>query len=119
MAKPDARANILARIRAAQGRSGTPSAAELDEVESYIQAKPRGPVRPLTGDLVAQFRAGAESMQCTTECVAIFSVVPAAAARYLRSNQLPSTGCMTPELAHLDWKSAGLELQPRPAVDTD
>jgi L-lactate dehydrogenase complex protein LldG len=114
-----ARAAILARIRKAQGKSDRECPAETETVERYIRGRPRGPVRPLEADLVARFRARAEGMQSTTESVATIADVPAAAARYLASLGLPLAGCVWPALAALDWRSAGLALEPRAARDAD
>jgi L-lactate dehydrogenase complex protein LldG len=115
-----AREKILARIRKAQGRGGSgPSKAELDAVATYLRAHPRGTLPPVEGDFVARFRARAESMQSTTEEVAVEADVPAAVARYLKGGGLPRAGCVWPELAHLDWRSAGLALEPRAAKGDD
>ena len=115
-----ARDRILARIRKAQGRGGNkPSQAELEAVETYLRAHPRGTLPKVEGDLVAHFRARAESMQSTTEEVAAEAGVPAAVARYLKGGGLPLAGCAWPQLAHLDWKSAGLALEVRAANGDD
>ncbi len=115
-----AREKILARIRKAQGRGGSkPSQAELEAVETYLRAHPRGTLPRVDGDLVARFRARAESMQSTTGEVERMSEVPVAVARYLRAGNLPLSGCVWPQLAHLDWKGAGLALEPRGAKDGD
>jgi L-lactate dehydrogenase complex protein LldG len=114
-----ARAAILARIRRAQGKAAQTSPAEAQAVDAYIRAKPRGPVRPLEADLVARFRARAESMQSTTESVATLDDVPAVTARYLAALSLPTAGCVSPQLAALDWRGAGLTLEPRAARDAD
>jgi L-lactate dehydrogenase complex protein LldG len=114
------REKILARIRKAQGRGGsTPSRAELEAVETYLRAHPRGTLPPLEADLVARFRARAEAMQGTTEEVPAKAEVPAAVARYLKSSNLPLAGCVWPQLAGLDWKGAGLALAPRAANADD
>jgi L-lactate dehydrogenase complex protein LldG len=114
-----ARESILARIRKAQGRSGRPSQAELEAIESYVRAHPRGPLPPVEGDPVARFRDRAESMQSTTEEVAAEGEAPPAAARYLRAHALPLSGCVWPLLARLDWKGAGLSLEARAARGDD
>ena len=109
-----ARAKIMGRIRRAQGRGARgASPAQLEAVQTYLRAHPRGPLPDVSGDLVARFRARAESMQSTTEEVASEADVPAAAARYLKANGLPASGCVWPALAHLDWRGAGLSLQAR------
>jgi L-lactate dehydrogenase complex protein LldG len=115
-----AREKILARIRKAQGRGGSkPSQAELEAVETYLRAHPRGTLPRVEGDLVARFRERAQAMQCTTEEVERMSEVPAAVARYLKAGRLPLSGCVWPQLAHLDWKGAGMALEPRGARDGD
>ena len=113
------RGNILERIRKAQGRGGKPSQAELEAVETYLRAHPRGTLPKVEGDLVARFRARAEAMQTTTEEVAGEGDVPAAVARYLKAGNLPLAGCVWPRLANLDWKGAGLVLEPRGAKADD
>ena len=114
------REKILARIRKAQGRGGsTPSQAELEAVETYLRAHPRGTLPKVEADLVARFRARAESMQSTTEEVAAEAEVPAAVARFLKAGNLPPAGCVWPQLADLDWKGAGLALEPREASADD
>jgi L-lactate dehydrogenase complex protein LldG len=118
--KAGARERILARIRKAQGRGlSRPSQAELEAIDTYLKAHPRGTLPPLEADLVARFRARAESMQSTTEEVASDSEVPAAVARYLKSAGVPLAGCVWPELSRLDWKGAGLALEPREANADD
>jgi len=116
-----ARREILARIRAAQGRgaSSRPAQAEIEAVETYVERHPRGPLPPVEDDVVERFRARAESMQSTTDLVERPADVPAAAARYLAANGLPKTGCVWPALARLDWAGAGLALEARGAEDRD
>ncbi|HXZ55304.1 MAG TPA: lactate utilization protein C [Burkholderiales bacterium] len=119
-AKPGARERILARIRKAQGRGlSRPSQAELEAIESYVRAHPRGTLPQVEADLVARFRARAEAMQSTVEEVATERDVPAAVARYLKSASLPLAGCVWPQLARLDWRAAGLALDPRAANRDD
>jgi L-lactate dehydrogenase complex protein LldG len=116
-----ARAAILARIRERQGRGAAshPSQAELEAIETYVARHPAGPLPEIADDVVARFRARAESMQSTTDRVAALAEVPAAVARYLRVNGLPLAGCVWPRLAGLDWAGAGLALEPRAASDRD
>ncbi|MCL4800844.1 MAG: lactate utilization protein C [Burkholderiales bacterium] len=115
-----ARKRILGRIRRAQGRGASrPSEAELEAVETYLRAHPRGPAPRVAEDLVGRFRARAESMQTTTDLVEDWAAVPAAAARYLEANGLPAAGCVWPRIAHLDWAGAGLALAGREAHAED
>jgi L-lactate dehydrogenase complex protein LldG len=114
------RENILARIRKAQGRGGVrPSQAELEAVETYVRAHPRGTLPQVEPELVARFRARAEAMQSTTEEIAAKAEAPDAIARYLRSSGLPLLGCVWPQLSGLDWKGSGLALEPREATGSD
>lgn len=114
------RERILARIRKAQGRGvTTPSQAELEAIDTYLRAHPRGTLPKVEDDLVARFRTRAESMQSTTEEVAGEGGVPEAVARYLKAANLPPAGCVWPQLAHLDWKAAGLTLEARGAGADD
>jgi len=115
-----ARERILARIREAQGRGvSRPSQAELEAIESYLRAHPRGTLPKVEGDLLARFRARAESMQSTTEEVAAETEIPVAVARYLKTSNLPLAGCVWPQLSNLAWEGAGLGLEPREANGND
>lgn len=116
-----ARTAILARIRDRQGRGAAsrPSQAELEAIETYVARHPAGPLPEVEDDLVARFRARAESMQSTTDAVGTLADVPGAVARFLQLNGLPLAGCMWPGLARLDWAGAGLALEPRAASDRD
>jgi len=110
----EARAKIMGRIRKAQAHGpGDGSEAQLEAVRTYLRAHPRGPLPDVSGDLVARFRARAESMQSTTEDVAAEADVPEAVARYLTAHKLPVAGCVWPALSHLDWRGAGLALDAR------
>ena len=114
-----ARASILARIRKGLGRSARPSPAELQSLETYLNAHPRGPLRPVEGDLAAYFCERAAAMQSTTARVPGMEQVPVEAARYLNSLNLDASGCVWPALAHLDWSSAGIAVEARAAIDVD
>jgi L-lactate dehydrogenase complex protein LldG len=114
------RERILTRIRQLQGRGGTrPSQAELEALETYLRAHPRGTLPPVETELVARFRARAEAMQSSTDEIAEKVEVPAAVAHYLKSGNLPLTGCVWPQLADLDWRGVGLALEPREANGSD
>jgi L-lactate dehydrogenase complex protein LldG len=118
-ASDGARKRILEQIRKAQGRGAAASKADLEAIDTYLAAHPRGPQPPLAGDLIAKFRAMAEASQSTMECVSHNEDVPAAIARYLDAQNLPRSGCVWPALAHFDWASAGLALDARGANDRD
>ncbi|MCG6874269.1 MAG: lactate utilization protein C [Betaproteobacteria bacterium] len=115
-----ARKSILGRIRRAQGHGGKgPTDAERADVETYLREHPRGPVPHVEDDVVARFRTRAESMQTTTDRVDTLRAAPAAAARFLKASGLPLTGCVWPQLAHLDWRGAGFDLAAREAAGED
>jgi L-lactate dehydrogenase complex protein LldG len=114
-----ARERILARVRKAQNRTHRFSRAEEQAVSDYLRAHPRGPLPPVEGDLIARFRAKADAMQSTSDEVAAESEVPHAVVKYLQANRLQLRGCVWPQLAHLDWKGAGLDLAPRGAIAAD
>ncbi len=127
----EARRNIFARIRRAQGRgaptgdasqglSGSP--AELEAAATYLKAHPRGPLPPLPAGrqaLIAHFRDRAQAMQSTVESVGTLRDAPEAVARYLAARQLPVSGCVWPALPPLDWKGVGIAVEARAAVDAD
>jgi L-lactate dehydrogenase complex protein LldG len=114
------RERILGKIRRLQGRGGDgPSPAEREQVETTLRRHPRGPLPAVGGDLAARFRQKAEASASTTDRVAAEAEVPAAVARYLEAGGLPKSGCVWPALAHLDWRAAGLALEPRAAQGED
>ena len=114
------REEILAEIRRRQARGGaSPSAAEREQLETYLRAHPRGPLPQVAGDLAARFRARAEASASTCDRVAAMADAPAAVARYLDAHRLPKSGCVWPRLAGLDWRAAGIELEPRAAKGGD
>ena len=114
------RAEVLARIRRAQGRGGTvPSEAERLAVATYVDAHPRGPVPPVEDDVVVRFRARAEAVQCTTEDVGDWADAPAAAARYLAAGGFEPSGVVWPLLAHLPWAAHGIRVEAREARGAD
>jgi len=114
-----ARDNILARIRAAQGRSGAPDDAEREAVRAYIQAHPQGPRPRSDWELIARFRERALSLASTWDEVGAKSEIPASAARYLRENNLPLHAVCWPEFAGLDWTGNGIGVEARNARGDD
>jgi L-lactate dehydrogenase complex protein LldG len=114
------REEILAAIRRRQAHGGaSPAVAEREQLQSYLRARPRGPLPQVAGDLVARFRAHAEAGASTCEQVPAMAEVPRAVARYLDALGLPKSGCVWPRLAGLDWNAAGLTLEPRAARGED
>jgi len=115
-----ARERILRRIRRAQGRGDrAPSAAEREVIESYLRDHPRGPLPQIPGDPIARFCERARAAASSWDGVTRIDDTPAAVRRYLDAQGLPTSGCVWPELAHLDWAAAGLTLAPRAAQGDD
>ena len=109
----NARASILQRIRARQGRGQTPTDREQREIDQYLAQHSAGP-RPRTpNDLQQQFRSMAERMSSTVDVVATTQDAPHAAARYLTSHQLTRRAVIWPALSHLDWIGAGIDAEAR------
>jgi L-lactate dehydrogenase complex protein LldG len=113
------RENILARSRARQGKTPVPTPAEREAVRAHIRAH-AGSARPrMEWEPVARFRERALGLASTVDEVAALDQVPAAVARYLEANALPSSAVCWAELAGLDWAAAGIDVAVREARDTD
>jgi L-lactate dehydrogenase complex protein LldG len=114
-----AREDILARIRARQGKAPVPAEAEREAVRAHIQAH-AGSTRPrMEWEPVARFRERALGLASTVDEVAAPDQVPAAVAGYLKANGLPFSAVCWAELARLDWAAAGIDVAVREARDTD
>jgi len=117
-----ARENILARIRKAQGRSGSgPTEAELVQVREAIARHEVGPQPAFAHapDRLAQFRKECERQSTTHATVASVNDVPGEVARYLDANGLDRRLAGWPEFAALDWAGAGMTFDDRPANADD
>ncbi|OLL30241.1 hypothetical protein BTH42_18170 [Burkholderia sp. SRS-W-2-2016] len=114
-----ARRNILARIRAAQGREPEPSAAERDAAADYLARHPAGPRPELPTDLCARFIDEARKMATTVDTVQTLADVPAAAHRYLSEHGLPLQAIAWQTLLDLQWADAGLTVEFRKPKDND
>lgn len=114
-----ARDNILARIRARQGKAAVPSREELEAVRSHLRSRPEHPRPRCDWELLARFRERAIGLSSTVEEVDDLQAAPAAIARYLESNALPLAAACWPELASLDWSTAGVAVESRSAHDGD
>ncbi len=114
-----ARENILARIRAAQGRRGAPEAAERAAVAAHIGAHPPGPRPQSAWEPVARFFDCAIKLSTTVDDVAATSEVPQVVARYLEKNKLPKSAVCWPEFCDLEWAAAGIAVESRAAVGSD
>jgi L-lactate dehydrogenase complex protein LldG len=114
-----ARRNILARIRSAQGRSGSPSPSEQQAVDEWLAKHPVGPQPTVGTDVVAHFEAQALRMSSTTERVASMADAPAAVARYLDLHALPRRVVAWATLSDLPWSQAGLDAELRAPTGDD
>jgi L-lactate dehydrogenase complex protein LldG len=114
-----ARENILARIRARQGKHAVASAAEREAVRTYTAAHPVGQRPSMEWDPVARFRERALGLASTVDEVQSLAAVPAAVAHYLKSHSLPLTAVCWAEFADLDWRGAGTDVVPREAREGD
>ena len=115
----DARDRILGKVRAALGRSGPLPAARIDELQAYIERRTPGPRPKSDWDAVERFRVRALALQSTVDEVETMASVPAAVARYLMANKLPMNAVVWPDLAAMDWRSAGIEAEARKAEGRD
>jgi len=114
-----AREDILARIRARQGKEPVPTDSERAAVGAHIGAHP-GSARPrMEWDPVVRFRERALGLASTVDEVEAFEAVPAGVARYLRAHALPLAAVCWSGLATLDWRAAGIDIVVREARDTD
>ncbi|QCP50495.1 lactate utilization protein C [Trinickia violacea] len=114
-----ARRNILARIRAAQGRPAQPEATEREAVADYLARHPEGPRPPMPDDLVARFIAEAQQLSTTVDEVAAMAEAPAAAHRYLTEHGLPTSAIAWQTLEALPWGEAGLAVEFRKPQNDD
>lgn len=117
-----ARRNILARIRAASGRSAQPEASEREAVADYLQRHPPGPRPEMPVDrqgLTARFVDEARLMASTVEIVESFDEVPAAAARYLAQFGVAPHAVAWATLEALPWAQAGVSVEFRKPENGD
>ena len=112
-----ARDNILGRIRTSLHRADDDGA--LARVRAHIAAHALSPRPSIADDLVAQFRDNAVRLLSTIAEVPRMLDVPATAAAYLRSYQLPMSAVCWRGLRLLDWVNHGVLMEERPARETD
>jgi L-lactate dehydrogenase complex protein LldG len=117
---------VLAAVRKALGRNA-PDAAASARALAKLATRAQGPRPSLPPDLVGRFATRALEMSSTVGRLGQIADVPQAVARYLDALALPPAleaqksraGVCWPELAALDWVSAGLTMEPRPARGSD
>lgn len=119
-ARLNARDSILARIRAQSQRSGGTTEAELAAARGVIAARSRGPLPSFAQhEPVAHFIEECDRLKTTLAEVHSLNDVPAAIAHYLQREQLALSVAGWPEFAALDWLSAGVQFNERPANQDD
>ncbi|MBN8745371.1 MAG: lactate utilization protein C [Thiomonas arsenitoxydans] len=114
----NARAAILAQIRARQGRPAALHDLEAADAEVDIGRHVRGP-QPTIADRIAGFTTQALALQTSVARVASAQDVPPAVAAYLREQALGMQGVAWDTLADLPWVDAGVTLEFRPPRDED
>jgi len=121
-----AREAVLAKVRAALGKTGDRTAAAA-AARAYIDAHAQGPRPAMPQDLVERFLRRATDMESTVERIATLAQLPQAVARYIDALDLDASlaeqkshrGVCWPEFADLDWPVAGLAIEARPARGGD
>jgi L-lactate dehydrogenase complex protein LldG len=114
-----ARDNIFARIRAAQGRSADTLPTDREAAQRYLDEHPRGTQPVAYPDVLARFLEQAERLSITFEKVARLGDAPAACARYLASHALVTRAACWPVLLDLDWQQSGISAEFRSANPED
>ncbi|MBI3938664.1 MAG: lactate utilization protein C [Betaproteobacteria bacterium] len=114
-----ARENILARIRARQGKPPAPGAEERAAVEGHIAARAPGPLPRVGDDPAAHFRERALALASTVDEVGSLEYVPRAVSAYLNRHSLPLAAVCWPQFAALDWNAHGVRSEARAATATD
>jgi L-lactate dehydrogenase complex protein LldG len=114
-----ARDNILGRIRTALGRSAPATEAQTAAMRAKLREHPRGPQPAMPWEPLPRFKERCAVLSSTVDEVADAGAVPQAVARYLAEHDLPHQGVCWPELASLDWQTAGLHMEGRPANGDD
>ena len=113
------RDRILANVRSALGRSGPLPAARAAEMRAYIAERPSGPRPKSDWDPLERFRSRALLLESSVDEVETMTSVPEAVASYLKANDLPMHAVVWPELADMDWKTAGISAASRKAEGGD
>jgi L-lactate dehydrogenase complex protein LldG len=117
----NARANILARIRLQQGRSGTTTEAEREQIRGDMRKHLFGPQPDAAHprDAIAQFKNECARLLTTVAEVPSLNDVPREVARYCAETNSGTDLVGWTEHAELDWRGAGLRYEARPAESAD
>jgi L-lactate dehydrogenase complex protein LldG len=115
-----ARDAVLARVRKALGKTGDRGNA-VATADRYVAGHAQGPRPPIPADRVAHFMKRAADLGSSVERVVDRHEIAAAVARYLAraGAEAPRAGVCWPELADLDWKGAGLDIEARATTGND
>ena len=121
-----ARDAMLGRVRSALGKKGERADARAT-AGAYVAAHAQGPRPAMPGDLIQRFVTRAADMESSVEALSDRSGIPAAVGRYIDALVLPpelemqrsKSGVCWPEFADLDWRAAGLTVEPRPTTGRD
>ena len=113
----NARDDILARV--AKGLGNRAFAERRAAAEAYLAERRPGPLPRIDGDLLARFRAKAESLASSVDVVADYAEAPAAVARYLAAQGLGDAAVVSGDIAGADWAACRLNVSVRGAVDSD
>lgn len=118
----NSREDILGRVRAHLRRTTANAATATAAISAALATPERGPKPAVDASrrgLIARFCERSENMSSTVDRVADAATVPAAIARYLGSEKLPTRAVVSPALIGREWVAAGLEVEARGAVDAD
>ena len=113
-----ARENILARIRAANAVAK--SSVDLGgDPELRISEHPRGPHPDLSWDTLQKFIEQSRASASSVDQIDRIEDLPTAVSKYLTENALEKYLVGWDDYQSLDWTSAGLEMETRPAQGSD
>jgi L-lactate dehydrogenase complex protein LldG len=113
-----ARENILARIRAANAVAKS-TVALGGAPELRISEHPRGPHPDLSWDTLRKFIDQSRASASSVDQIDRIEDLPTAVSKYLTENALEKHLVGWDDYQSLDWASAGLEMEARPAQGGD
>ncbi|MFN3884854.1 MAG: lactate utilization protein C [Rhodocyclaceae bacterium] len=116
------REDILGRVRARLDRTPENAAAGRAALEAALREKTQGPRPAMPAQrsaLVERLVEKSLGFSSTVDRIGTYAEAPAAVARYLTGQGLPSKAVIWPALAGLDWSRAGLSVEARGATDAD
>ncbi len=92
---------------------------QAEPIANRLAQHPRGPLPPPQDNLLARFRERAIKLSSDVLEAGDKMEVPTLLARYLSERKLAMSGVCWPSLAGLPWSAAGLDMQSRPATNSD